>query len=115
MGITPVIGTGEYAGDTFSANDASQILLFARSNSWVTYVSISTANTDVAYQATNALRGFGFIVNKSNWASHLVWTSTSNSEITTQATGSRTQCKCTEQYQSILWHNTTRDRLVGVG
>ncbi|KAH6573639.1 hypothetical protein BASA62_002853 [Batrachochytrium salamandrivorans] len=59
MGITPVIGTGEYAGDTFSANDASQILLFARSNSWVTYVSISTANTDVAYQATNALRGFG--------------------------------------------------------
>ncbi|KAH6569822.1 hypothetical protein BASA60_008018 [Batrachochytrium salamandrivorans] len=36
MGITPVIGTGEYAGATFSANDASQILLFARSNSWVT-------------------------------------------------------------------------------
>ncbi|KAJ1339793.1 hypothetical protein BSLG_005581 [Batrachochytrium salamandrivorans] len=59
MGITPVIGTGEYAGATFSANDASQILLFARSNSWVTYVSISTANADVAYRTTNVLRGFG--------------------------------------------------------
>ncbi|KAH6600174.1 hypothetical protein BASA61_002355 [Batrachochytrium salamandrivorans] len=110
MGITPVIGTGEYAGATFSANDASQILLFARSNSWVTYVSISTANTDVAYRTTNVLRGVwvvNSIVNKSNWASHLVWTSTSNSEITTQATGSRTQCKCTEQYQSTFVDNTT--------
>ncbi|KAH9276386.1 hypothetical protein BASA83_001077 [Batrachochytrium salamandrivorans] len=59
MGITPVIGNGEYAGATFSANDASQVLLFARSNSWVAYVSSSTANTDVAYQTTNVLRGFG--------------------------------------------------------
>ncbi|KAH6602076.1 hypothetical protein BASA61_001489, partial [Batrachochytrium salamandrivorans] len=59
MGITPVIGTGEYAGATFSANDASQILLFARSNSWVTYVSVSTANADVAYRTTNVLRGVG--------------------------------------------------------
>ncbi|KAH9256475.1 hypothetical protein BASA81_005389 [Batrachochytrium salamandrivorans] len=59
MGTTPVIGTGEYAGATFSANDASQILLFARSNSWVTYVSVSTANADVAYRTTNVLRGVG--------------------------------------------------------
>ncbi|KAJ1328315.1 hypothetical protein BSLG_010047 [Batrachochytrium salamandrivorans] len=36
MRITLVIGTGEHTGATLSANDASQILLFARSNSWVT-------------------------------------------------------------------------------
>ncbi|KAL5039655.1 hypothetical protein BDV3_002777 [Batrachochytrium dendrobatidis] len=59
MGITPVIASQNFGGKTFGSSDANVVLQFARSTSYVTYMSYSTANTDSESQVVNVLRRYG--------------------------------------------------------